>query len=84
MPENGMRPVWLFEHRRLFRIQANSESRNRLVPAVRAHADYLTTSFDLIDEPHRQAGNTLVDWIAANRERYALGSDTPTRGCRMP
>src|SRR5262245_27264829 len=28
-------------------------SRERLLPNVRAHADYLTTTFDLIDEPHR-------------------------------
>ncbi len=41
-------------------------SRKRLLPAVAAHADFLTTSFDLIDEPHREAGATLADWIAKN------------------
>ncbi len=42
------------------------ESRRRLLPAVEAHADLLTTSFDLIDEPHREAGEALAGWIAAN------------------
>ena len=40
------------------------DSRKRLSPKVVAHADYLTTSFDLIDNPHREAGETLADWIA--------------------
>ncbi len=42
------------------------ESRRRLNPRVAAHADLLTTSFDLIDERHRAAGQKLADWIAAN------------------
>jgi hypothetical protein len=42
------------------------ESRTRLRPKVREHADFLTTSFDMIDEPHRLAGGKLVDWIAKN------------------
>ena len=42
------------------------ESRMRLLPAVREHADRLTTSFDMIDEPHRLAGRKLADWIAEN------------------
>jgi hypothetical protein len=41
-------------------------SRAKLLPDVRAHADYLTTGFDLIDEAHRAASEKLVDWIAAN------------------
>jgi hypothetical protein len=41
-------------------------SRGRLLPAVRAHADRLTTSFDMIDEPHRLGGRKLADWIAEN------------------
>ena len=45
---------------------AAPESRKRLLPAVRAHADRLTTSFDMIDEPHRLAGRKLADWIAEN------------------
>ncbi len=36
------------------------------MPRVAAHADLLTTSFDMIDEPHREAGETLADWIAKN------------------
>jgi hypothetical protein len=42
------------------------ESRSRLFPKLREHADLLTTSFDMIDEPHRLAGRSLVDWIARN------------------
>ncbi|HEY2158156.1 MAG TPA: hypothetical protein VGH33_21180 [Isosphaeraceae bacterium] len=41
-------------------------SRERLNPAVRAHADGLTTSFDMIGDAHREAGAKLADWIAAN------------------
>ena len=41
-------------------------SRKRLIPKVSAHADYLATSFDLIDEPHREAGEKLADWIVEN------------------
>ena len=40
------------------------ESRRRLLPAVAAHADALSTSFDRIDEAHREAGDTLSTWIA--------------------
>jgi hypothetical protein len=42
------------------------ESRNWLTPKVREHADVLTTSFDMIGESHRQAGQKLADWIAKN------------------
>jgi hypothetical protein len=42
------------------------ESRGRLLPKVREHADFLTTSFDMIDEPHRLAGWKLAEWIASN------------------
>jgi hypothetical protein len=41
-------------------------SRDRLVPRVAAHADYLTTTFDQIDEAHRAAGDLLLDWIITN------------------
>ena len=41
-------------------------SRRRLLPEVAAHVDLLTTSFDLIDEPHREAGEQLADWIIQN------------------
>ena len=40
------------------------EFRKRLNPKAAAHADLLTTSFDLIDERHREAGEKLADWIA--------------------
>ncbi|WZP00166.1 hypothetical protein EP7_001785 [Isosphaeraceae bacterium EP7] len=46
--------------------EATPESRERMLPALREHADYLATTFDLIDEPHREAGAKLASWIAAN------------------
>ena len=42
------------------------ESRNRLLPKVQQYADLLTTSYDMIDETHGQAGQKLADWIAKN------------------
>jgi protein-tyrosine-phosphatase len=42
------------------------ESRSRLAPKLREHADYLCTTFDMIDEFHRDAGETLARWIASN------------------
>jgi hypothetical protein len=42
------------------------ESRRRLLPEVREHADYLTTTFDMIDGPHWEAGAKLAGWIAEN------------------
>ena len=42
------------------------ESRTHLLPKLRDHADSLSTSFDRIDEPHRIAGQKLVDWIVKN------------------
>ena len=45
---------------------AAPESRKRLLPKVRDHADFLTTSFDLIDPAHRLAADKLADWIAKN------------------
>ena len=45
---------------------AVSESRTKLVPKLRAHAEYLITTFDQIDDRHREAGEKLAHWIAAN------------------
>ena len=42
------------------------ESRRRLLPGVAAHADLLTTSFDLIDDPPREAGAKLAEWVVAH------------------
>ena len=42
------------------------QSRLRLLPKLREHADALTTSFDMIDETHRLAGGQLVDWISSS------------------
>jgi hypothetical protein len=42
------------------------ESRRRLLPEVAAHVAYLTTTFDMIDDAHRQAGARLADWIVQN------------------
>jgi hypothetical protein len=47
---------------------ATPESRTKLAPKLRAHADYLATTFDLIDPMHREAGEKLARWIAANYE----------------
>jgi hypothetical protein len=47
---------------------ATPESRAKLAPKLRAHADYLATTFDMIDPPHREAGERLARWIAANYE----------------
>jgi hypothetical protein len=44
------------------------ESRARLDAGLRAHADYLTTTFDMIDPEHREAGERLARWIAENHE----------------
>ncbi len=43
-------------------------SRRSLNPRVAAHADMLTTSFDMIDEAHREAGEKFVDWIVKNHK----------------
>jgi len=42
------------------------DSRKSLNLRVAAYADMLTTSFDMIDEAHRDAGGKLVDWIVEN------------------
>jgi len=47
---------------------ATPESRTKLAPKLRAHADYLATTFDMIDPLHREAGEALARWIAANYE----------------
>src|SRR5215472_11920393 len=47
---------------------ATPESRTKLAPELKAHADYLATTFDLIDPLHREAGEKLAHWIAANYE----------------
>ncbi len=41
-------------------------SRARLLPKVRAYADLLTTSLDMIDEKHRQGAAEFAEWLAAN------------------
>jgi hypothetical protein len=41
-------------------------ARSRLLPRVVSQAEFLTTSFDMIDEPHRAAGEKFVDWIVAS------------------
>jgi arsenate reductase len=42
------------------------ESRTKLAPKLREHADFLATAFDMIGGPHREAGTKLAGWIAAN------------------
>jgi len=41
-------------------------SRNKLNRQLSAHAEFLTTSFDMIDELHRETGTKLSKWIADN------------------
>jgi protein-tyrosine-phosphatase len=38
-------------------------ARKRLNPRVAAHADLLTSSFDMIDDSHREAGEKFVEWL---------------------
>jgi hypothetical protein len=45
---------------------ATPATRVKLLPRLREHADFLTTTFDMIDEPHKEAGKRLVEWIVAN------------------
>src|SRR5262249_24464457 len=47
---------------------ATPESRAKPAPKLREHADSLPTTFDMIDDPHRLAGDKLARWIAANYE----------------
>ncbi|MDG3007995.1 hypothetical protein [Paludisphaera mucosa] len=47
---------------------ATPESRTRLAAKLREHADYLSTTLDMMAEPHREAGERLARWIAANYE----------------
>lgn len=42
------------------------QSRLKLNQNLRQHADLLTTQFDMIDEPHRRAGERLAQWIIAH------------------
>ncbi len=41
-------------------------SRKGLNPKIVTHAELLTTSFDMIDEPHRIAAEELADWMVKN------------------
>jgi hypothetical protein len=47
---------------------ATPDSRTKLTRKLREHADYLTTTFDMIDEHHRDASEKLAQWIVANYE----------------
>ncbi len=42
------------------------ESREALAGAVRDHAAFLSTTYDMIDPDHERAGALLVDWIVEN------------------
>jgi hypothetical protein len=61
------------EMERLVRDQA-PPSRADLSATVRAHADLLTTQFDLIEEGHRKPAEELVGWVVRNyRQGQPLG-----------
>lgn len=49
-------------------------TRKRLNPRVVTQAEFLTTSFDMIDEPHLAASEKFVDWIVSN---YKPGQPLP-------
>ena len=50
-------------------LEADSPaSRKRLNPKIAAHLELLATSFDLIDETHRVAGQKLAEWIVRNHK----------------
>ena len=42
------------------------ESRRHLFPGIDAHAKLLTTSFDMLDTAHVEAGERLMDWVVKN------------------
>ena len=44
------------------------ESRKKLNAKLRAHAECLTTSFDMIDEEHREAAQQLAKWMVSKYE----------------
>ena len=46
--------------------QAAPKSRLALLPQVREHATYLTTTFDMLGESQLQATRQLADWLAKN------------------
>ena len=49
------------------KVQADiPAARAGLFPSVRNYGDMITTSFDMIDEVHREAGGKLAGWVAAN------------------
>src|SRR4051812_47763442 len=45
---------------------SNPESRARLASRLHEHTDYLTTTLDRIDGPHREAVEEFARWIASN------------------
>ncbi len=50
-------------------VEANvPASRQKLLPAVAEHLDFLATGLDQMSEPHREASRKLSTWIAANYE----------------
>lgn len=42
------------------------ETRKKLAPELREYADYLTTTFDMIEPEHHASMDQLSDWIAKN------------------
>lgn len=42
------------------------KSREQMLPALREHAEYLATTYDMIGQSHLEASQQLADWLAAN------------------
>lgn len=49
---------------------ATPATRRRILPALAAHADYLTTTYDLLDPARHAAAEEILSWIL---ERYEPG-----------
>ena len=45
---------------------ATPKSRTLMLPPVRQHADYLATTFDMLDESQLQSSSKLANWLVEN------------------
>ncbi len=52
------------------------ESRMKLNAKLRSHGEYLTTTFDMIDDEHRDRAQRLASWMVLGEFRY-FGVELP-------